>query len=994
MRREAGLAIGMALLIQLAALDAGLTTYSLTSGSIVVTSSADSGPGTLRQALLDARRGDVITFDQSAFPPRSPTTISLSSRLPEIAQGDLAIDASDAGVILDGSGIGKTPVILLLDDISLKVGEGPNLIENGDFGSGTGHWRPWDDDSGATRDLKYNDFHSPPQSYAWSTVAHVGESHAVYDTNDTSRSFAYRAHFWPFYYDSTVWMSTRGNGTAELRLWYKYGGLSVWLHALFPDGHMGNFHYRWFDRSDEWTEGVTSQVVPSGAVGIALELCFNHPEIWANGLSIRSDGNVVRGLQIIGFPQACIALYGGARNNVVGGDRSIGVGPLGQGNLISGEGNIGIGLWDSTTSFNVIKGNYIGTDLSGTAAWGRRQDGIHINGAHHNRIIGNLISGNGGNGVQVFNNNDSSNTLIGNYIGTDASGARGVGNRGQGIYIHQANNIVIGPGNIVAFNGGDGIVICANSMHNTIVQNSIHGNGGNGISVRANSLRNRITRDSIHDNGGNGIWLCNRGNAEIPVPTILNFDLKGGTITGMAPANCTVEIFSDSGEEGEAYEGQTSADDAGFFIYDKGSPFVGPRLTATASDKDGDTSGFSAPTEGIGTSLAIQVGDGLPKTPIAAMGNWELEEFLNTAMTGARSAARTNFEVRSDVKDIESYSTIKSNGDELIALWANEAAVEGDLGINVTLILDGPSNRTVTAIDVLRGFEQRIVTKVEDGRAIVENLLVRDHPLIILISATMAPSPTSNSLSISTPYPEISVKTGRILYFPLIVGNLAGKGMTFHLSTPLVPPGWTTSFTTDMCGSDSTSSLSLGAGGTKALYLVAAPNVAVGVGIYNFTVEARSEEGESRNLTVAVRVTGPNEVDLALSTLLVKARAGEVSALSAVVGNSGTTRLANITLEIRAPSGWQVIQMPDYLDSLEPGESGNVTLMLRPPVEVEAGDYVVGVTCVSDGFRSSELPMTVSVLSSSISSWAAGIVPIVIAAAILIATYLVFTRRQ
>ncbi len=70
--------------------------------SIVVTSAEDSGPGTLRQALLDAQSGDTITFDAATFPPQNPAQIRLTSLLPEITQGNLTVDASDAGVILNG----------------------------------------------------------------------------------------------------------------------------------------------------------------------------------------------------------------------------------------------------------------------------------------------------------------------------------------------------------------------------------------------------------------------------------------------------------------------------------------------------------------------------------------------------------------------------------------------------------------------------------------------------------------------------------------------------------------------------------------------------------------------------------------------------------------------------------------------------------------------------------------------------------------------------
>ena len=73
--------------------------------TLLVTNADDSGPGTLRQALQDAQNGDTITFDPAIFPPDAPVTIFIASELPHIRQGNLTIDASNAGVILDGSNI-------------------------------------------------------------------------------------------------------------------------------------------------------------------------------------------------------------------------------------------------------------------------------------------------------------------------------------------------------------------------------------------------------------------------------------------------------------------------------------------------------------------------------------------------------------------------------------------------------------------------------------------------------------------------------------------------------------------------------------------------------------------------------------------------------------------------------------------------------------------------------------------------------------------------
>jgi parallel beta-helix repeat protein len=565
----------------------------------VVTSTADSGPGTLRQALLDAQGGDTITFDPAVFPPTSSMTITLTSGLPDISQGNLTIDGSNAGVILDGSNIGTMLETLLLDDFRLTLDGGPNLIANGDFSAGLGHWRPWpwEEGPGMIRSLNSSDFHSSSHSYQWSSVAHAGDGRTVYDRSDTSDPFDSD----PYYPGSTVWMSVTGGSTAELRFWYKSGPVHVALLALFPDGHVEQIGDRWFGRAAPWTQAVASQIVPANAVGVALELGYGHSERYTNGFLISSNGNTIQGLQIVRFPSAGVGLSGGAQNNVIGGDRNVGAGPLGQGNLISGNASFGIGLWDADTSFNTIRGNHIGTDLSGARVWGGRRDGIHSNGANYNLVVDNLISGYG-TGVYLCCVSDGHNTVSGNYIGTDASGGAGVGNRGVGVALDRSGYNVVAA-NVIAYNGGPGIAVYG-----------------------TDSVRNRITQNSIHDNGGPGIDLWDGGNTELAAPLIFDFDLNAGTVSGNACTNCTVEVFSDSNDEGEVYEGQTVADSAGVFSFNKGAPFTGSHLTATATDADGDTSEFSAPTSGTRRSMILQEGNNLPKTLIVTKRSRELAD--------------------------------------------------------------------------------------------------------------------------------------------------------------------------------------------------------------------------------------------------------------------------------------------------------------------------------------------------------------------------------
>jgi len=382
----------------------------------------------------------------------------------------------------------------------------------------------------------------------------------VYDTSDTSAPFDY----WlgqPFYAGNTVWISAAGGNIAELRFWYRYGRqVQVILYALFPDGRVEQISDWWFDewRAD-WTEAVISQVLPVNTVGIALQWMYGHSERYTNGFSISSNGNTIQGLQIVRFPSAGVGLSGGVQNNVIGGDRNVGTGPLGQGNLISGN-------------------------------WGSRRDGIHINGASYNLVVDNLIGGHG-TGVYVCCVSDGHNTVRGNYIGTNAGGVTGVGNRWAGIAVDRSGYNVIGPANVIAYNGGPGIAI-----------------------YTTDSVRNRITQNSIHDNSRPGIDLWDGGNMELATPLIFDFDLSAGTVSGNACANCAIEIFSDSSDEGEVYEGRAVASSAGWFTFDKGASFAGPHLTATATDAEGNTSEFSRPTSGTRRFVILQEGNNLPKT--------------------------------------------------------------------------------------------------------------------------------------------------------------------------------------------------------------------------------------------------------------------------------------------------------------------------------------------------------------------------------------------
>lgn len=110
----------------------------------------------------------------------------------------------------------------------------------------------------------------------------------------------------------------------------------------------------------------------------------------------------------------------------------------------------------------------IGTDVTGTAALGNQGDGVAAEESAGNTIggtvagAGNVIAANGGNGVVLFGFLTTQNVVAGNLIGTSADGTGNLGNGSYGVWVDGASQNQIGgqadgTANRIAFNGDDGV---------------------------------------------------------------------------------------------------------------------------------------------------------------------------------------------------------------------------------------------------------------------------------------------------------------------------------------------------------------------------------------------------------------------------------------------------------------------------------------------------------------------------------------------------------
>jgi hypothetical protein len=370
--------------------------------------------------------------------------------------------------------------------------------------------------------------------------------------------------------------------------------------------------------------------------------------LWIHGSSNIVQGNYIgtdaSGSVAMGQDQMGVFIASGS-NNLIGGTTSS------QRNLISGDGGVGIGIYQ-LASGNVVQGNYIGTDATGTAALGNLQDVIIE--SNNNTLggttpgAGNLIAGSTNDGIVI---DASGNVVQGNYIGTDATGTAALGNS-RGVRIlgtfGGSNNLIGGTapeaGNLIADNNtgilidrssgnlvqgnligtdatgtgalgnsGNGVFLSGVSASNNTIGgtapgagNTIAYNGGDGVLVDEGT-GNTILGNAIFSDGNLGIELVRGGNHDQAAPVLTSATTDGttttvtGTLSSAPNSTFTLEFFASSAGDpsgAEQFLGSvvvtTDADgNASFTVTLAVAIDPGWFLTATATDAANNTSRFS-----------------------------------------------------------------------------------------------------------------------------------------------------------------------------------------------------------------------------------------------------------------------------------------------------------------------------------------------------------------------------------------------------------------
>ena len=231
----------------------------------------------------------------------------------------------------------------------------------------------------------------------------------------------------------------------------------------------------------------------NGARGVTIEgeQAFDNV-VRGNYVGVAADGetplpNVIGVRLLLGnIGRARVGSTGGGFGNVIG-----------PGNVISGNANEGICICQE--GGNLVIGNLIGTDATGTVAVPNGTHGVTI--VSSNNTVGgttvsarNVISGNTEEGVYIQQSvlgPATDNIVRGNYIGTNAAGNADVGNGSIGVREQDAEGTIIGgtaPGarNVIS---GNGAAVLSHQSRGTVIQGNYIGTDATGMNAVPNDDR-------------------------------------------------------------------------------------------------------------------------------------------------------------------------------------------------------------------------------------------------------------------------------------------------------------------------------------------------------------------------------------------------------------------------------------------------------------------------------------------------------------------------
>ena len=263
---------------------------------------------------------------------------------------------------------------------------------------------------------------------------------------------------------------------------------------------------------------VSGNGIGQDAAGINLEANDSKNIIAGNKIGTNAAGDAALGNSLhgifLGNGSSNNTIGGTTVNdrNVIAGNGKFPVADLAT------QGGVEVYIFGANTSGNVVQGNYIGTNAAGTAALDNSVIGVLINQSGSNAVRGNVISGNQLIGLEIAGGTAAGNQVQGNKIGTNAGGTAAIPNGFDGIFINDAPNNTIGgtaagAGNLISGNGSVGIQLFDTLTSGNVIQGNALGLDAAGRPTLPNRAGGIFVNTSPRANqlGGTGPGEANQG---------------------------------------------------------------------------------------------------------------------------------------------------------------------------------------------------------------------------------------------------------------------------------------------------------------------------------------------------------------------------------------------------------------------------------------------------------------------------------------------------
>lgn len=239
-------------------------------------------------------------------------------------------------------------------------------------------------------------------------------------------------------------------------------------------------------------------------------------------------------------------------------------------------------------------------------------------------------------------------------------------------------------------------------------------------------------------------------------------------------------------------------------------------------------------------------------------------------------------------------------------------------------------------------------------------------------------------------FPSLSGDPGTAFTYNLTVTNDTPEQQTFTFD-PTGPQGWTV--TASPTAEAKAQTVSIDAGGTSQVKVVATPPDTTKAGKYPIDVTVTAANGSTGKIELEAVVTGTPTLQMSTADqrLNVSGKSATEKRVPLIVANTGTAALESVKLAGTAPTGWDVSFDPQEVTSVQPGETAQVTAIVKPASNAVAGDYALTIRA-SAGSQSSTVDLRYT-LQGSRTLGLIALAVIVLAIAALVGVFVKFGRR-